>query len=37
LGGQIGEAEMRQMNYEVDTQHRDSKIVASEFLRQKGL
>ncbi len=37
LAGNITDAEMRQLNYEVDGQKRDVKEVASEFLRRKGL
>ncbi len=37
LGGQISETEMRQLNYRVDGQQEDVKIVVSEFLASKGL
>jgi len=37
LGAQISDAEMRQLNYEVDGQKRDVKEVVAEFLRSKGL
>ena len=37
LAGKISDAEMRQMNYEVDGQHRDAADVAREFLRSKNL
>lgn len=37
LGGKISDAEMRQMNYEVDGKHRDSQDVVREFLRAKKL
>ncbi len=37
LGGKISDADMRQMNYAVDGQHRDAKEVVSEFLSRKGL
>lgn len=37
LGGKISDAEMRELNYEVDGEKRDVKQVASEFLRSKGL
>jgi osmoprotectant transport system substrate-binding protein len=37
LGGRISSAEMRQMNYEVDGEHRDIADVAREFLRSRGL
>lgn len=37
LAGQISDAEMRQMNYEVVGKHRDASEVAREFLRSKGL
>jgi osmoprotectant transport system substrate-binding protein len=37
LGGKISDAEMRQLNYALDGQHRDVKDVAHEFLLSKGL
>ena len=37
LAGKISDAEMRQLNYEVDGQKRDVKEVVRTFLRQKGL
>jgi osmoprotectant transport system substrate-binding protein len=37
LGGKISDAEMRQLNYEVDGQKKDVKEVVSNFLRSKGL
>jgi osmoprotectant transport system substrate-binding protein len=37
LAGKISDAEMQQLNYAVDGQHRDAKEVAHEFLRAKGL
>jgi osmoprotectant transport system substrate-binding protein len=37
LGGKISDAEMRQLNYEVDGQKRDVKEVVREFLSRKGL
>ena len=37
MGGKISDAEMQQMNYAVDGQHRDVKDVARDFLRSKGL
>jgi len=37
LGGQISDAEMQQMNYAVDGQHRDTADVVREFLRTKKL
>jgi len=37
LAGKISDAEMRQLNYAVDGQHRDAKQVVAEFLRSKGL
>lgn len=37
LGGKISDAEMRQLNYEVDGQKKDVKEVVSSFLRSKGL
>jgi osmoprotectant transport system substrate-binding protein len=37
LAGKISDAEMRQMNYAVDGEHRDVKDVAREFLRKKAL
>jgi osmoprotectant transport system substrate-binding protein len=36
LAGKISDAEMRQLNYEVDGQKRDVKEVVREFLREKG-
>lgn len=37
LGGQISDAEMRGLNYEVDEERRRAADVAREFLLQKGL
>ena len=37
LAGKISDAEMRQLNYEVDGEKRDVKEVVREFLRSKGL
>ena len=37
LDGQISDAEMQQMNYAVDAQHRDTADVVREFLRAKKL
>ena len=37
LGGEINEDEMRQMNYRVDGEHADLKLVVREFLASKGL
>jgi glycine betaine/choline ABC-type transport system substrate-binding protein len=37
LEGKVSDAEMRQLNYEVDGKKRDVKEVVSEFLRSKGL
>ena len=37
LSGKISDAEMRQMNYEVDGEHRDASDVAREFLQSKNL
>jgi osmoprotectant transport system substrate-binding protein len=37
LGGQISDAEMQQMNYAVDGQHRDTADVVHEFLKSKKL
>lgn len=37
LAGKISDAEMRQLNYEVDGQHRDVKEVVHNFLKGKGL
>jgi glycine betaine/choline ABC-type transport system substrate-binding protein len=37
LGGKISEAEMRQLNYAADGQHRDVKDLVREFLHNKGL
>lgn len=37
LGNKISDAEMRQLNYEVDGKKRDVKQVVAEFLRNKGL
>ena len=37
LGDQITESEMRRMNYRVDGEHQDVKIVVREFLESKGL
>ena len=37
LAGKISDDDMRELNYAVDGQHRDVKVVVREFLRQKGL
>ena len=37
LADQISDAEMRELNYEVDGKKRDVKQVVGEFLRSKGL
>jgi osmoprotectant transport system substrate-binding protein len=37
LAGKISDQEMRQLNYDVDGQHRDVKQVVREFLLRKGL
>jgi osmoprotectant transport system substrate-binding protein len=37
LAGKISNAEMQQLNYAIDGQHRDVKDVAREFLRKKAL
>jgi osmoprotectant transport system substrate-binding protein len=37
LGGKISDAEMRELNFAVDGQKRDVKVVVREFLRSKGL
>lgn len=37
LGGRISEDEMRRMNYAVDGEHRDAKMVVAEFLRMKNM
>lgn len=37
LGGTISDDEMRQLNYAVDGQHQDVKIVVRNFLEKKGL
>ena len=37
LGGKISEQEMRQLNYQVDGEHRDVKQVARDFLRARKL
>jgi len=37
LDGQISDAEMQQMNYAVDAQHRDTADVVRDFLRAKNL
>jgi len=37
LGGKISDAEMQQMNYAVDAQHRDTQDVVREFLKSKKL
>ena len=37
LAGKISDAEMQQLNYSVDGQHRDVKVVVREFLRKKQL
>jgi osmoprotectant transport system substrate-binding protein len=37
LAGKISDAEMRQLNFAVDGEHRDAKQVVSDFLRKKHL
>ena len=37
LSGKISDTEMRNMNYEVDAQHRPARDVAKEFLQRAGL
>src|SRR5881409_2946409 len=37
LAGKISDDDMRQLNYAVDSQHRDAKEVVREFLRRRGL
>lgn len=37
LGGKISDAEMQRMNYAVDGQHRDTRDVVREFLKEKNL
>jgi len=37
LGGKISQQEMQRMNYAVDGEHRDPAVVATEFLKSKGL
>jgi len=37
LAGKITDDDMRQLNYAVDGQHRDAKLVVQEFIRKKGL
>ena len=37
LAGRLSDAQMRQMNYAVDGEHRDVKDVAREFLQRNGL
>ena len=37
LGGQISDAEMQRMNFELDGQHRDTADVVREFLKAKNL
>ncbi len=37
LAGKISDDEMRRLNYAVDGQHRDAKVVVREFLKAKGL
>ena len=37
LAGKISEEEMRRLNYQMDGEHRDVKVVVREFLRAKGL
>jgi osmoprotectant transport system substrate-binding protein len=37
LAGKISDEEMRALNYAVDGEHRDVKIVVREFLKRKGL
>jgi len=36
LAGKISDAEMRELNYQVDGKHRDTKQVTAEFLTSKG-
>ena len=36
LAGKISDAEMRELNYQVDGKHRDAKQVTAEFLTSKG-
>jgi len=37
LAGRISDDDMRRLNYAVDGQHRDAKVVVREFLKQRGL
>ena len=37
LGGKISDQEMQQLNYAVDGEHRDVKLVVAEFLHKKGI
>ncbi len=37
LAGKISDADMQELNYAVDGQHRDAKEVVSDFLHRKGL
>ncbi len=37
LAGKISDADMRQMNYQIDAQHRDTAEVARDFLHSKSL
>jgi len=37
LAGKISDDDMRRLNYAVDGQHRDAKLVVREFVRGKGL
>jgi glycine betaine/choline ABC-type transport system substrate-binding protein len=37
MAGQFSEEEMRRMNYAVDSEHRDARVVAGELLRAKRL
>jgi len=37
LNDKISDTEMQQMNYAVDSQHRDTRDVVREFLREKQL
>ncbi|HET7101685.1 MAG TPA: glycine betaine ABC transporter substrate-binding protein, partial [Terriglobia bacterium] len=37
LAGKISDADMRHLNYEVVAEHRDTKVVVQEFLRDRHL
>jgi osmoprotectant transport system substrate-binding protein len=37
LGGKISDQEMQQLNYAVDGEHHDVKLVVAEFLHKKGM